>query len=59
MITLAKDGDAVGAVGGLKTSGTVARPYLASDTHSIYVNGGSANVNPGTATGSEMITPLI
>ena len=52
MITLAKDGDAVGAVGGLKTSGG-GRPYLASDTHSIYVNGGSANVNPGTATGSD------
>ena len=52
MITLAKDGDAVGAIGGLKTSGG-GRPYLASDTHSIYVNGGSANVNPGTATGSD------
>jgi len=52
MITLAKDSDAVGAIGGLKTSGG-GRPYLASDTHSIYVDGGNANVNPGTATGSD------
>jgi len=52
MITLAKDGDAVGAIGGLKTSGG-GRPYLASDTHSIYVNGGASSVNPGTATGSD------
>jgi hypothetical protein len=52
MITLAKDGDAVGAIGGLKTSGG-GRPYLASDTHSLYVDGGASSVNPGTATGSD------
>jgi len=52
MITLAKDSDAVGAVGGLKTSAG-GRAYLAGDTHSIYVDGGNANVNPGTATGSD------
>ena len=52
MITLAKDSDAVGAIGGLKTSGG-GRAYLAGDTHSIYVDGGNANVDPGTATGSD------
>ena len=53
MITLAKDGDAIGSIGGLKTSGG-GRPYLAaSGSHSIYVDGGNANVNPGTATGSD------
>ena len=53
IITLAKDGDAVGTIGGIKTS-SGGRTYLSgSTTHSIYVNGGSANVNPGTATGSD------
>ena len=53
IITLAKDGDVVGTIGGIKTS-SGGRTYLSgSTTHSIYVNGGSANVNPGTATGSD------
>ena len=53
MITLAKDGDVVGSIGGIKTS-SGGRTYLSGlTTHSIYVNGGSANVNPGTATGSD------
>ena len=49
---LRKDGENLGAIGMIKTSGG-GRPYLAADTHSIYVNGGNANVNPGTATGTD------
>ena len=52
LMELRKDGENLGSIGMVKTSGG-GRPYLAADTHSIYVNGGNANVNPGTATGSD------